>query len=169
MAKKKPAAPAALVGLNEDQLLEIIKAASELREKLFAENKSQRVANFKNSDFLKNLKTSAKALKNSLKKKSVEKVTFNITITAKSNMDIECGYVDGDIEYDIYGVVSGKLKKNQKNLIQNALDDFTSNICSSGVEELFPTLSDACEENIRVAVELNDELNAHLQNNWIEL
>lgn len=147
--------------------------------------KEKRIEEFKNSEFYKSIKQKAVALdteiKSALKEFSKDSFEANITFTIKVSQSssvvaavFEGGYGDDIFDYDVNaGKVTGdKLTKNQKQLVENEVDNHASEMCDDGIDVLFPKLSKKFksfeEKTSDLMREVRKELN-RLNLSWSDL
>ena len=137
---------------------------------LTAKTKSQKIAEFRESNVYKSLVGKIALVKKSIKGKHEQTLTFTVTIKCVAKVDeseldscLTRGYLCSDfVQYETSGKIVGKLTKDQRDTLQSSLDDVVSGICDDGVSELFPDIGakfDGVEESLEKEIDLyNSEL-----------
>lgn len=169
--------PEALVGLDIPALNQLIQQAQSRIQSLDSGTREERRAAFKKSDFYKTFKQKVAAIKAEVKAAMKEgKGTFEATIRF-SVKTIEQYSVDDGV-YQGYGdlfdfeVVAGKvsgegLTKEQKQRLEEAVDEYAGGMCEEGMEVFFPKLREGFQTLEEKISDLNTELETELQNHHL--
>ena len=182
MAKKAAKVVVVAEGVNSaaEQLLgsmdipalnQLVHDAQQRIQSLEVGTKDERVAAFKKSDFYKGLKQKMAAfnaeIKAALKQKGTVEATIRFSATTSQEYDLEDGVYQGyDELFELSaeaGKVSGEgLSKEQKERIQQAVDEFVCDMCDDGFDLFFPKLRDVFQDIENRVSEFNDELETEL-------
>lgn len=163
--------PEVLVGLDIPALNQLVRDAQQRIQSLEVGTKEERIAAFKKTEFYKGLKQKVAAfkaeIKEALKQKGSIEATIRFTASASQESSLEDGIYQGYDELFEFSAEAGKvsgegLTKEQKERIQEAVEEFVCDMCDDGFDLFFPKLREPLEDIETRVSEFNDELEAEL-------
>jgi hypothetical protein len=171
MAKKAAeVVPEVLVGLGIEELQNLILQAQKRLATVSHETKAQRIKDFKSSEFFKGLKNRFKPIKEEMK--AIERtasfsagIVFNLKIKPLDPLALlENSY---NVLFESQ-VTAGKpqgenLTKDQRDLLQNTVEDYVEGMCDDGISVFFPELAsqmEAIQEKVDAVI---DEFESELK------